>query len=736
MQALEESETNTSNAVGVGIGIALDTKANLVDKKETAAAKSNTALETSAVKNELDDGGLSEEVNQEKVAARVSSETAGITNSVVGVGIAIFESDLMEEKSAAFNKNKADVDDATTRDKSSGDSLTKTEGDKSQQRDHHEDDDPSQRTSIGHDPLPQLLVPGAHATGGNLEDGRAGLRGSEHHGSTSHDPSIPVANLVHENEQTNVDDLPRATRMTTRLMNAKDTWHRELRILAMGAIGLLVVISVIVVTMLLVGDQNPDNEGIATPITAVPSEAPTVSIANYYLSLLPDYSVRSVQDDPESPQAQAFEWLLEDVDSHNIVFEDWRIHQRFALASLYYATGGDQWQQRDNWLNHTVHECAWHSEVRTLITKQLQPMCNQAGVIFNLGLARNNLRNTLPPELFLLTSLQSLGLEYNRQLQGPIPEQVGELTALTRLWIHNTQQGGTIPSQVARLTNLQAISLAGNGHTGSLPSEFSLLTNLHTLVLGQNDQLTGPVLTTLVSLPQLGRFSVDNNDHSGTIPEEVGQLSNLLWLLLAGNRFHGTVPSTIGLLSSNMLVLSLNRNQFEGVIPTELGLLTASTLLSLHTNNFLSTLPSELGNLSNLNLALTLQKNPQLGGTLPTQLGRLTGLYALDFRENNHTGSIPSELGLLTSLGKLDLSNNGLIGTIPEALHTLNQSLYYLDVQGNALLSGSVPQALCQINATCIPSQWRGPCIPAEGIHLAFDKTSLQCACDCHNETA
>ncbi|CAB9522694.1 LRR receptor-like serine threonine-protein kinase [Seminavis robusta] len=767
---IPESETDTTTNV-VGVGISIDDNVDLT-KKQRDTEMEDEEEKSAIILHELDDGGLSEEVNEERVAAITASDTD--STIAVGVGIDInTESDLVKQQKPAV-KYKEGVEDAIiqslipgahpvansnpadSRDKSGSepfhclDFLTKTEADKSQQPDHHippprltgTQDDSAPRTSLtrGHGLFQQSAgIPGAHARGGgfiNLTDERASMSSSEHDSTTS-DHTTPVANLVDEDEEAGLD-LPRATSMETRPSNANGTWHHEKKILlALGAIGLLVVIIVIVVTLSLVGDQNPDNEEIAPPttaITAAPSMAPTVSVANYYLSLLPDYSVRAVQNDPESPQAQAFEWLLEDVGSHNIVFEDWRIHQRFALACLYYATGGDQWRQRDNWMNHTVHECAWHSEVRNLVTQQLEPMCDEKGVISEFGLPRNNLRNTLPPELFLLTSLRNLVLEYNLQLQGPIPDQVGQLTALARLWIHNMQQGGTIPSQVGRLTNLQALSLSGNGHTGSLPTEFSLLTKLHTLVLGQNDQLTGPVLNTLLSLPQVRRFSIDNNDHSGTIPEEVGQLSNLRWLLLSGNRFHGTLPSTIGLLS-NMRVLSLSRNQLEGVLPAELGLLTASTLLSLHTNNFWSTIPSELGNLSNLSVGLTLHKNPLLGGTLPTQLGRFTGLYALDFRENNHTGSIPSELGLLTSLGKLDLSNNELIGTIPEALHTLNQSLYYLDVQGNALLSGSVPQALCQINATCIPSFLRGPCIPAEGAHLAFDNTSLECACDCHNET-
>ena len=59
-----------------------------------------------------------------------------------------------------------------------------------------------------------------------------------------------------------------------------------------------------------------------------------------------------------TPQALAYEWLLGDPDI-GIYSEERRI-QRFAMATLYYATNGDYWTNNASWLNYSVPECEWY----------------------------------------------------------------------------------------------------------------------------------------------------------------------------------------------------------------------------------------------------------------------------------------------------------------------------------------------------------------------------------------
>ena len=84
--------------------------------------------------------------------------------------------------------------------------------------------------------------------------------------------------------------------------------------------------------------------------------SPKASISDW----IPDYTMDKIQRDPNSPQALAYNWTLNDPSLAEL--EAWRVRQRFALASLYYATDGPHnWYKQDGWLNYSTHECDWHA---------------------------------------------------------------------------------------------------------------------------------------------------------------------------------------------------------------------------------------------------------------------------------------------------------------------------------------------------------------------------------------
>ena len=111
------------------------------------------------------------------------------------------------------------------------------------------------------------------------------------------------------------------------------------------------------------------------------------------------------------------------------------------------------------------------------------------------------------------------------------------------------------------------------------------------------------------------------------------------------------------------------------------------------------------------------------------ELGLLTKVMDLSLYFNQLTGQIPSELGLLTSVDFLGLANNQLMGSIPEELLTLQPSLFGLTLEGNPLLTGEIPSALCQLNGTCTFV----PLNPRKDPGLSFDcvSTGGLCGCDC-----
>ena len=106
-----------------------------------------------------------------------------------------------------------------------------------------------------------------------------------------------------------------------------------------------------------------------------------------------------------------------------------------------------------------------------------------------------------------------------------------------------------------------------------------------------------------------------------------------------------------------------------------------------------------------------------LGGTIPPQLGNLTELTYLRLSNNRLTGSIPSELGDLANLTHLYLFSNRLTGSIPSQLGNLaNLTHLYLS---NNRLTGSIPSQLGNlanlINLTLHSNQLSGTIPPQLG---------------------
>ncbi len=261
-----------------------------------------------------------------------------------------------------------------------------------------------------------------------------------------------------------------------------------------------------------------------------------------------------------------------------------------ALLALYNSTNGANWNTTWN-LNNPVG--SWHGVTTT------------NGRVVELDFFFNNLNGSIPSELGNLTALTSLNLSIN-DLTGSIPSELGNLTALTNLNLSINLLTGSIPSELGNLTALTNVDLSLNDLTGSIPSELGNLTALTNLNLFFN------LLT-------------------GSIPQELGNLVNLRELNLSGNLLTGFIPSELGNLTA-LTNLDLSFNQFTGFIPSELGNLTALTSLNLSNN--------------------------QLTGSIPSELGNLTALTTLDLDNNQFTGSIPPELGNLTALTILNLDEN------------------------------------------------------------------------------
>lgn len=370
-----------------------------------------------------------------------------------------------------------------------------------------------------------------------------------------------------------------------------------------------------------------------------------------------------------SPQVRALQWLSSDDSLASFSTE--RKKQRFALATFFYSTDGENWTNNDQWLSST-DECLWFTSGRAGL------QCNTDGLFTNLEINFNGLNGTIPAELGLLSnSLNTIDLvpigEGGASIIGTIPSEIGLLSRLELLSLRGNRMQGPIPTEIGNLFELTALNLNGNMFAGQLPSEIGLLTKLNLIDLG-------------------GNLIV------GTLPSEIGNLVLVESLLLSNNQISGSIPRQLSGLRS-VTNISADSNAFTS-IPTEIGNLAALSSLSIADNKLGGTIPSEIGKLSSL-LRLNLSRN-LLSGTIPTVLGNLALLRDnLDLSDNKLSGPIPLEFGRLLLLRQLLLYSNQLTGEIPTSFRSLG-SLNKLRVEFN-LLSGSVPDSVCAVFNNSFP---------------------------------
>ena len=95
-----------------------------------------------------------------------------------------------------------------------------------------------------------------------------------------------------------------------------------------------------------------------------------------------------------------------------------------------------------------------------------------------LGLgSHGKLDGSIPPELGNLTALKGLDLA-NNELSGSIPPALGRLTNLEFLSFESNYLEGVIPPEIGEMRNLRVLSLADNNFQGNLPPEMGRLGNL------------------------------------------------------------------------------------------------------------------------------------------------------------------------------------------------------------------------------------------------------------------
>jgi Leucine-rich repeat (LRR) protein len=549
--------------------------------------------------------------------------------------------------------------------------------------------------------------------------------------------NIAVAEMVETDEEAQVPHPHESYNQKNCLLSLCNTRNKKIivSVLTVAVIAIIVGVSV--------GVSNKNKKEATASSAAISDEAQRVRLSSVASFLIDEgISLEDAVMTAGSPQNRATSFMaIEDVAQLEVPLSKadplaFKFIQRYALATFYYALGGESWDYTMNFLTPD-DTCLWFQTILTTGGQRnnFGAQCSLNGHVRVILLPWNNMAGEVPPEIGLFTALEFFAIPSNRDVRGalpsemkkltnldflmlsqnyftgPVPEWIGDLTKLTSLVLGDNAFQSSIPMTIRNLDQLVLLSLDGNRLYGQLDT-IEQLTNLQFLYLGKNQLKQTLGSNTLRNLTKLKQLDLGDNIFDGGVPHHVLHMSSLEVLDLSGNMLSGKLPSTIP-RNSALNSLFLHGNQLSGDIPSSFFNLTALNQLDLSDNKFTGLIPSFLGNFTNMsylflsnndfdrapipeflpqrgNLRVLSLKSTNRTGTIPSFIGEMTSLLFLDLVGNELTGSLPTELGLLTYLGLLLLNRNN-VRRLRKCCFTSAKfafsSNFYLSLQ----LTGTIP---------------------------------------------
>jgi len=200
--------------------------------------------------------------------------------------------------------------------------------------------------------------------------------------------------------------------------------------------------------------------------------------------------------DVATTEERAVEWLIEDdplelsVERPGDVFS---LTQRYSLATLYFGTNGEFWDENEGWLLDE-DECMWfHVD------------CADDGfTIQQIDLSDNSLHGVLSADVGLLSSPTEVYLDINPNLGGTLPDSVGSWELLGVFDVSKTDLTGPLPSGMANWGALRQFSASETRLSGLIPDWIGNWSSLRT-------------------------FQCGGSNFSGPLPQSMGQWSALSW---------------------------------------------------------------------------------------------------------------------------------------------------------------------------------------------------------------
>jgi Leucine-rich repeat (LRR) protein len=307
--------------------------------------------------------------------------------------------------------------------------------------------------------------------------------------------------------------------------------------------------------------------------------------------------------------------------------------ERTLLEQLYRAASGDFWLNYEGWMDGDVSICDWYG---------IECESDENPTVISIDLESNNLRGSVPTEIYRLPNLQTLNLQGNVvdfKFDG-----IGFASALESLDLE--EMGLTSVTGIKGATSLNSLRIARNS-ISTFPTEIFDLVNLEVLELSDNPFQEQPMPTNFQNFPNLVYLGCSACGFTGAVPQFLGFMDNLQHISLGQNGFSGGIPDfsqSINLYHLDLSDQKANGFGLNGPLP-----------------NF-----SQQGQLSELFL-----QNNDLSSQIPSTLlqnraSDADELVTIDLRSNSLTGAVPTELSRFAKLN-LYLAGNQ-INELPPSL--------------------------------------------------------------------
>lgn len=369
---------------------------------------------------------------------------------------------------------------------------------------------------------------------------------------------------------------------------------------------------------------------------------------------------------------------------------------------------------------------------------------------------RNYIKGGLSPLIGALTNLQHLELT-DVMFSGPLPSEIGQLTALTHLsirslsqWadfkkITNAMENTIIPTQIGLLTNLETLKIHGDPVPYSLHKINSLdilgdrqyhfgITDNYIDLLNKNFQnitqtfgsysrwLTSPIQDSFTLWGQLHvRGKIRNSftsDQCAVQTVAYGEVLDRLGLTTKRTALIDGSTTLTALRNAAPFTYNIYRNPFgkvdgpSGILPTEIGKLVNLTKLSIAHTHLSGTLPLTLNNLEKLTDLQLL--NNKFNGSL--ELYNATSKIS-DKSDLWLTSTVAYNRFSGCKLGEDDaLGNRAYVKftdstqetnlqsvTLTSTITVNNQQINAYEIVGKAFIPAGIPQQCFDVNATLVP---------------------------------